>query len=123
MYHSCQQRSASHLNKPDGIQRVISHLSVFNTTSTQTAQYIFDELSWVYLAKIGNFKHEKETIANVKTPGHRRKRKVIESLPLDWWIRSIASQWTCIANHFSKKQQANAMCSYNYLLDSRKTLI
>jgi len=44
------------------------------------------------LAKIKNFNHEKETIAIAKTPGHRKKRKVIESLPLIWWIRSIASQ-------------------------------
>ena len=38
------------------------------------------ELSWVYLAKIGNFKHEKETIAIAKAPGHRKKRKVIVSV-------------------------------------------
>jgi len=35
------------------------------------------------LAKIKNFKDEKETIATAKTPGHRQKRKIIESLPLD----------------------------------------
>jgi len=39
------------------------------------------------LAKIKNFKDEKETIAIAKTPGHRKKRKVIESSPLDWWIK------------------------------------
>jgi len=39
------------------------------------------------LAKIKNSKDEKETIAIAKTPGHRKKRKVIESLPLDWWIK------------------------------------
>jgi len=39
------------------------------------------------LAKIKNFKDEKETIAIAKTPGHRKKRKVIESLPLDWSIK------------------------------------
>ena len=44
------------------------------------------ELSWVYLAKVTNFKDEKEIIAIAKTPGHRKKRKVIESLPLDWSI-------------------------------------
>jgi len=49
-------------------------------------------LSWVYLAKIKNFKDEKETIAIAKTPGHRNNRKVIESLLLDWCIRSAASQ-------------------------------
>jgi len=35
------------------------------------------------VAKIKNLPDEKETIAIVKTPGHRKKRKVIESLPLD----------------------------------------
>ena len=44
------------------------------------------------MAKIKNFKYEKETIAIAKTPGHRKKQKVIGSLPLDWWIRFIASQ-------------------------------
>ena len=44
-------------------------------------------LSWVYLAKVKNFKDEKEIIAIAKTPGHRKKRKVIESLPLDWSIK------------------------------------
>jgi len=44
------------------------------------------------LAKIKNFKDEKETIAFAKTPGHRKKRKVMESLPLHCWIRPIASQ-------------------------------
>jgi len=39
------------------------------------------------LAKIKNFKDEKETIAIAKTPGHRKKREVIESLTLDWWIK------------------------------------
>jgi len=34
------------------------------------------------LAKVKNFKDEKEIIAIVKTPGHRKNRKVIESLPL-----------------------------------------
>jgi len=43
--------------------------------------------SWVYLAKVKNFKDEKETIAIAKTPGHRKNRKVIESLPLDWSIK------------------------------------
>jgi len=38
------------------------------------------------LAKVKNFKDEKETIAIAKTPGHRKKRKVIESLPLEWSI-------------------------------------
>jgi len=41
------------------------------------------KLSWVYLAIIWNLQHEKEIIA--KTPEHRRKRKVIESLPFNWW--------------------------------------
>ena len=45
------------------------------------------ELSWDYLAKVKNFKDEKETIAIAKTPGHRKNRKVIESLPLDWSIK------------------------------------
>jgi len=36
----------------------------------------------VYLSKIKNFKDEKETTAIAKTPGHRKKRNVIESLPL-----------------------------------------
>ena len=45
------------------------------------------ELSWVYLAKIKNFKDEKEIIAIAKTPGHRKKQKVIESFPLDWWTK------------------------------------
>jgi len=39
------------------------------------------------LAKIKNFKDEKETIAIAKTPGHWRSRKVIESLLLDWRIK------------------------------------
>jgi len=39
------------------------------------------------LSKVKNFKDEKETIAIVKTPGHRKNRKVIESLPLDWSIK------------------------------------
>ena len=42
---------------------------------------------WVYLAIVKNFKDEKETIAIAKTPGHRKSRKVIESLPLDWSIK------------------------------------
>jgi len=41
----------------------------------------------VYLAKVKKFKDEKETIAIAKTPGHRKNRKVIESLPLDWSIK------------------------------------
>jgi len=45
------------------------------------------------LEKIGNFKYEKETIATAETPGHRKYRKVVESLPVDWWISStLASQ-------------------------------
>jgi len=39
------------------------------------------------LAKVKNFKDEKETIAIAKTPGRRKNRKVIESLPLDWSIK------------------------------------
>jgi len=39
------------------------------------------------LVKIKNFKDEKETIAIAKPPGHRTKREVIESLPLDWRIK------------------------------------
>jgi len=39
------------------------------------------------LAKIKNINDEKETIAIAKPPGHRTKRKVIESFPLDWWIK------------------------------------
>jgi len=39
------------------------------------------------LAKIKNFKDKKEMIAIAKTPGHRKKLKAIESLPLDWWIK------------------------------------
>jgi len=35
------------------------------------------------LAKFKNFKDEKETTAIAKTPGHRKKCKVVESLPLD----------------------------------------
>jgi len=27
-----------------------------------------------------------------KTPGHRRNRKVIEPLPLGWWVISITNQ-------------------------------
>ena len=46
-----------------------------------------EELSWVYLAKVKNFKDEKEIIAIAKTPGHRKNRKVIESLLLDWSIK------------------------------------
>jgi len=38
------------------------------------------------LAKVKNFKDEKETIAIAKTPGDRKNRKVIESLLLDWSI-------------------------------------
>jgi len=30
-------------------------------------------MCWVHLAKIKNFKDEKETIAIAKTPGHRKK--------------------------------------------------
>ena len=45
------------------------------------------ELSWVYLAKVKKLKDEKETIAIAKTSGHRKNRKVIESLPLDWSIK------------------------------------
>ena len=48
---------------------------------------LFWQMSWVYLAKVKNFKDEKEIIAIAKTPGHRKKRKVIESLPLDWSIK------------------------------------
>jgi len=33
------------------------------------------------------FQGHEETIAIAKTPGHRRKRKVIESLPLDCRVR------------------------------------
>jgi len=44
-------------------------------------------MSWVYLAKVKNFKDAKEIIAIAKTPGHRKNRKVIESLPLDWSIK------------------------------------
>jgi len=39
------------------------------------------------LAKVKNFKDEKETIAIAKMPGHRKNRKVIESLSLDWSIK------------------------------------
>ena len=39
------------------------------------------------MAKVKNFKDEKETIAIAKMPGHRKNRKVIESLPLDWSIK------------------------------------
>ena len=39
------------------------------------------------MAKVKNFKDEKETIAFAKTPRHRKKRKVIESLPLDLSIK------------------------------------
>jgi len=39
------------------------------------------------LAKVKNFKDEKETVAIAKTPGHRQNRKAIESLPLDWSIK------------------------------------
>jgi len=39
------------------------------------------------LAKVKNFKDERETIAIAKTPGNRKKRKFIESLPLDWSIK------------------------------------
>jgi len=39
------------------------------------------------LAKVKNFKDEKEILAIGKTPGHRKNRKVIESLPLDWSIK------------------------------------
>jgi len=39
------------------------------------------------LAKVKNFKDEKETIAIAKTPGHRKDRKVIESLRFDWSIK------------------------------------
>jgi len=37
--------------------------------------------------KVKNFKDEKEIIAIAKTPEHRKNRKVIESLPLDWKIK------------------------------------
>jgi len=36
------------------------------------------------LAKIKNFKNEKDAIAIAKTPGHQNKRKVMELLPFDW---------------------------------------
>jgi len=39
------------------------------------------------LAKVKNFKDEKETIAIAKRPGHRKNRKVIESLPFDRSIK------------------------------------
>jgi len=39
------------------------------------------------LAKVKNFKDEKETIALAKTPGHRKNRKVVKLLPLDWSIK------------------------------------
>jgi len=48
--------------------------------------------SWVYLAKVRNFKDEKEIIAIAKTPGHRKNRKVIESLPLTGRLRCTAGQ-------------------------------
>jgi len=35
--------------------------------------------SWVYFAKVKNFKDEKETIAIAKTPGHRKNRKLDRS--------------------------------------------
>jgi len=41
---------------------------------------------------IENLQHEKEMIAIAKTTGHRKNRKVIEPLPLDWWISSITNQ-------------------------------
>ena len=40
------------------------------------------ELSWFYLAKIKNFKDEKETIAIAKTPGHRCIQIYIEWQPI-----------------------------------------
>ena len=39
------------------------------------------------MSEVKNFKDEKETIAIAKTPGHRKNRKVIESLPLAWSIK------------------------------------
>jgi len=41
------------------------------------------------LAKIKNFKDEKETIAIAKTPAHRKKRKVIETLPHQWKTKIV----------------------------------
>ena len=44
------------------------------------------------MAKVKNFKDEKEIIAIAKTPGHRKNRKVIESLPLTGRLRCTANQ-------------------------------
>ena len=44
-------------------------------------------LSWVCLPKVKNFKDDNETIAIARTPGHRKKRKVIVSLPFGWSIK------------------------------------
>jgi len=76
-----------------GIKFVLSDLR--NSLAEDTLQAIMlqrtnvwaYQLSWVYLAKIKNFKDKKEMIAIAKTPGHRKKLKAIESLPLDWWIK------------------------------------
>ena len=41
------------------------------------------------MAKVKNFKDEKETITIAKTPGHRKNRKVVESLPFDWKLQDF----------------------------------
>jgi len=60
------------------------------------------------LAKVKNFKDVKETIAITKTPGHRKNRKVIDSLPLDWSIKVIWKNqmvWLCNKRCWETKQQ------------------
>jgi len=44
------------------------------------------------LAKVKNFKDEKETIAIAKTPGHRKKRRLSSRCPLTDRLSCTASQ-------------------------------
>jgi len=57
------------------------------------------EVSWVYLAMIGNFQHEQEIMAIAKSARAARNRKVVESLPLEtgmthWQIFVRNEHWS-----------------------------
>ena len=81
----------------DICNRLVQWTSVVMVSVLLLASYVsgflFVWVSWVYLAKVKNFKDEKETIAIAKTSGHWKNRKVIESLPLDWSIK-VHGKWT-----------------------------
>jgi len=53
-------------------------------------------MTWVELILFGEnweFQIRERNHSNCTTPGHWKYRKVVESLPVDWWISStLASQ-------------------------------